>query len=415
MNLYIFNETRRGTVFGIGTYIQELTSALKSSNIRICVINLLSEKPQIEIEVIEGVKHWYFPVPISEFRTSDNQKQRELYFRNVVYLLQLYIKDKTNLVFHLNYHQNKNLVEELKKVFDCKIVSVAHFSDWSFFVFDNLHRLRSILGKDCLDSFSENIKKLFEEEKIYYEIVDHIICLSDYMREIFCKDYGMALEKISVVHNGLNDVADTFTNKKYSLERWHIQSEEKIILFAGRIDEIKGVIFLIKAFRKILETFTNCRLLIAGSGDYDKIFQVTKDICTKVTFTGLLEKKELYELYKIADVGVVPSLFEPFGYVPVEMMMHELPIVATATSGLNEVVDESCGLKIPLIVSSDNVEIDTSLLAEKIVYLLQNPKEAKRLGKNGRKRYLEKYSSEVFGKNMIAFYKSLLQEDANNK
>ena len=47
---------------------------------------------------------------------------------------------------------------------------------------------------------------------------------------------------------------------------------------------------------------------------------------------------------------------------------------------------------------------------QKIVYLLQNPKEAKRLGKNGRKRYLEKYSSEVFGKNMIAFYKSLFQE-----
>ena len=68
-------------------------------------------------------------------------------------------------------------------------------------------------------------------------------------------------------------------------------------------------------------------------------------------------------------------------YVPVEMMMHELPIIATATSGLNEVVDESCALKIPLIVSSDSVEIDVSLLAEKILYLLQNPEEAKRLGK----------------------------------
>ena len=89
------------------------------------------------------------------------------------------------------------------------------------------------------------------------------------------------------------------------------------------------------------------------------------------------------------------------------MMMHELPIIATATSGLNEVVDESCALKIPLIVSSDSVEIDVSLLAEKILYLLQNPEEAKRLGKNGRKRYLEKYSSEVFRENMLTFYKSL--------
>ena len=57
------------------------------------------------------------------------------------------------------------------------------------------------------------------------------------------------------------------------------------------------------------------------------------------------------------------------------MMMHELPIVATATSGLNEVVDESCGLKVPLIVSPDSVEIDTSLLAQKIVYLYRTRKK----------------------------------------
>ena len=122
-------------------------------------------------------------------------------------------------------------------------------------------------------------------------------------------------------------------------------------------------------------------------------------IFSKITFTGFVDQNLAFELYRLADVGVVPSLFEPFGYVPVEMMMHELPIVATATSGLNEVVETNlCGLKVPLIVSPDSVEIDTSLLAQKIVYLLQNPKEAKRLGKNGRKRYLEKYSSEVFWK-----------------
>lgn len=67
----------------------------------------------------------------------------------------------------------------------------------------------------------------------------------------------------------------------------------------------------------------------------------------------------------MANVGVVPSLFEPFGYVPVEMMMHGLPVVATATSGLDEVVDDSCGLKVPLAVSADQVEIDADRLAER--------------------------------------------------
>ena len=96
----------------------------------------------------------------------------------------------------------------------------------------------------------------------------------------------------------------------------------------------------------------------------------------------------------MADVGVVPSLFEPFGYVPVEMMMHGLPIVATATSGLNEVVDESCGRKVPLSVSTDEVTIDTDLLAEQIVYLLRHPEEARRLGQNGRRRFQRRSGSQ---------------------
>lgn len=407
MNLYIFNETRRGGVFGVGTYIRELTFALKDSYIRICVVNLLSDKPQIQIEEIDGIRQWYFPEPIPDQRTLDIKEQRALYFRNVAYLLQLHIEDKQNLVFHLNYHQNEKLVEELKNAFDCKVISVAHFSDWGFAVFDNLSRLRNILTEEYLDSFGENVRKAVEEEKSHYSKVDHTICLSNYMQKIMCLDYGLDPIKVTVIPNGLSDKANLLNNKRSLRKKWHVQAKEKILLFAGRVDEVKGISYLIKAFREVLKIIPNARLIVAGNGKYDMCLQEGKDICTKITFTGLLERKDLYELYRIADVGVTPSLFEPFGYVPVEMMMHELPIVATATSGLNEVVDESCGLKIPLVVSPDSVEIDTELLAEKIIYLLQHPTEAARLGKNGRKRYLEKYSSQVFGRNMIAFYNSL--------
>lgn len=146
---------------------------------------------------------------------------------------------------------------------------------------------------------------------------------------------------------------------------------------------------------------------MAGSGDYDKCFQECKDICSKITFTGLLEKQDLHELYEMADIGVVPSLFEPFGYVAVEMMMHALPIVVTSTSGLNEVVDDTCGLKMPLIMLYDSVEIDVMLLSNKISYLLNHPIEAKQMGENGRKRFFDNYSSGVFCENMSRIYKSM--------
>ncbi|MDL2265270.1 TIGR04157 family glycosyltransferase [Parabacteroides sp. OttesenSCG-928-G07] len=436
MNLYIFNETRRGAVYGVGTYIRELTEALRNSDVHICVVNLLSDKPHIETEETDGIRQWYFPAPIPEQRTADSQEQRALYQRNVVYLLQLYIQDKKDLIFHLNFPQCGSLVEALKEAFDCKVVSVVHFSDWGFTVFDNLPRLRNILKEEHPDGFGENLQQSFKEEKSLYLKVDRIICMSNYMKEVLCLDYGLSAAKISVIPNGLEEKEEELKiengelNRRSALakiengelpgkealrEKWHIGIEERVLLFAGRIDEVKGVVYLVKIFREVLKEYPDCRLIIAGSGNYDLCLQEAKEIYTKITFTGLLEKQELFEIYKIADIGVVPSLFEPFGYVAVEMMMHGLPVVTTATSGLNEVVDDTCGLKIPITILSDSVEVDSSLFAEKVVYLLRHPMEAKQMGQNGRKRYLRNYSSKTFCDNMLQVYKSMCNNHEDGK
>lgn len=408
MNLYIFNETRRGAVYGVGTYIRELTNALKNKDINIYAVNLLSDKPQIQIDETDGIKQWYFPALIPEQQTIADKEQRSLYFHNVAYLLQLHIQDKKDLIFHLNFPQCESLIEALKEVFDCRIVSVIHFSDWGFTVFDNPKRLRNILNGEQPDSLSENVKKAVEEEKSYYSKTDHCICLSNYMHEILYRDYELDPKKITVIPNGLSDMTDTSATIKLLRQKWNIPLREKIIFFAGRMDEVKGLTYLLEAFKRVLTTYPQCRLVFAGSGDFNKYVQESQDICTKVTYAGLLDTPQLHEWYCLADVGVIPSLFEPFGFVAVEMMMHQLPIVATATSGLNEVLNDSCALKVPLMQYPDKVEIDTDLFAEKILYLLQHPKEARKLGKNGRKRYKEMYTSEIFGKKMMQFYQSII-------
>lgn len=407
MNLYIFNQTRRGSLFGVGTYIRELTTALKGHEINVCVVNLISDRPQIHIERIDGVDHWYFPLAIFDQRTIDHQEQWDLYYRNVVYLLKLHINDRKNLIFHLNFFESGKLAEELKDAFDCKLITVTHFFDWGFAIYDNPQRLCHILNEKHPDAFEEKLQRTFEVEKLYYSKMDHVICLSDYMKEFLCRDYGLDITKISLIPNGLSDVFDASTDIECLRKKWNLSFQEKIILFAGRIDEVKGVISLIKAFREVLKTNKDCRLIMAGSGDYDKCFQECKDICSKVTFTGLLNKEDLHELYQMADIGIVPSLFEPFGYVAVEMMMHKLPLVVTETSGLNEVVDDTCGLKIPLTIFPDCVEIDSKLLSEKIIYLLEHPTEAKLMGENGRRRYLYNYSSKIFCDNMLRIYKMI--------
>jgi glycosyltransferase len=307
----------------------------------------------------------------------------------------------------MNYNQSGKLAKALKNAFDCKIVAVVHYSNWGFAVYDNLPRLRSILNEEHPDSFGKNLKKSFEEERELYSTADRVVCLSNYMHQILCNDYRLDPDKISVIPNGLTDVSGTMVDRRSLRKKWNIPVREKIILYAGRMDAIKGLEYLLKAFREILQTYPKSRLVIAGDGAYSKYTGEARDICTRITYAGLLDRQELYEWYRLADIGVTPSLYEPFGYVAVEMMMHELPIVVTATSGLNEVIDDACGLKVPLTEHPERVEIETSLLAQKILYLLQHPAEARQMGRNGRKRFLRHYSRDVFRRNMLNLYESL--------
>jgi len=410
MNLYLFNDTDSAAIYGIGAYLIELTDALKNSDIKIHVVHLRSNRPKFEIEQTNQVENWFIPAIRNESSSLDAIQEVEEYFKNVVFLLRMHIKDTNDLIFQFNYHQCQVLAKELKAVFDCKTVAVVHYFKWTLDLHGNLHRLNSIKAKSENErtSFEHLMYLAYEYEKALFEEVDRVIAFSQTMQYILVQAYQIETNKISVIPNGLHDSGSApITDRECLRNKWRITEKESIILFAGRLQSVKGLNFLISAFCKVLGQFPDCRLMIAGNGNFDIYMQEAKDICTKITFTGLLGKKELKELYQIADIGVVPSLFETFGYVAVEMMMHELPIVVTATSGLNELVDDTCGLKVPVIEHPNKVEVDIDILTEKILYLLQHPKDARRLGKNGRERFLNLYSSDVFRRNMLDFYTSL--------
>jgi glycosyltransferase involved in cell wall biosynthesis len=164
----------------------------------------------------------------------------------------------------------------------------------------------------------------------------------------------------------------------------------------------------LQAFKIVLDKQEECHLIIAGSGSFDLYMKECEDIWMNVTWTGLIDKAKLYDLYSIADVGLMPSLHEQCSYVAIEMMMHGVPLIASTSTGLCEMVEDGVtGLHIPVIEHSDRVEIDIPLLAEKMLYLLKHPEERKRMGANARKRYEQLYTTEVMRKNMLNFYTTL--------
>ena len=405
INLYIFIEPGRAAVYGIGTYIRELTEALRGANVNVCAIHLHSETPDKEPETADNIRHYYIPSPIHQNTVLNRNRQNGLYFRNVVYLLQLQMTNTDQLVFHLNSNYNTQLTEELKKAFDCKVVVTVHYLNWCFSLFGNRTRFRRILAPEVTDD-EKAIEVSYRDEKELFTKVDHIICLSENTRDILQDDYQINQNKISIIYNGLAD-SESVIEKLTVRQKYHIP-DIPVILFTGRLDDIKGLKYAIQAFRIVLSAYPDCHFIIAGNGSFDACMKECEDIWIHVTWTGLLDRKKLFDLYSIADIGIMPSFHEQCSYVAIEMMMHGIPLIASTTTGLCEMVEDGLtGLHIPVEEHPDRAEIDVSLLSEKMLYLLQHPEERKRMGANARRRYEQVYSSELMYEKMINFYTSL--------
>ena len=185
-----------------------------------------------------------------------------------------------------------------------------------------------------------------------------------------------------------------------------VDRQEKIIVYAGRLDEIKGVQCLLQALTILKNKGMKFHLFLAGKGNYAATIDFTQGLYTNITFTGFLDREKLYQLYSIADIGVFPSLYEEFGYVALEMMMHRLPVVAYRTSGPAEIIEDGqTGLLAEL--SFDDHERSIKSLAEKIEYLFVNTEECRRMGNAGRERYLKNFSMTTFMEKMSNLYSSL--------
>ena len=100
---------------------------------------------------------------------------------------------------------------------------------------------------------------------------------------------------------------------------------------------------------RVIEEVPNTRFLVAGSGTHEaELHKQAKDLglMEHGTFLGWIGDDVLHSLYRIADLTVVPSIYEPFGLVALEAMASECPCIAADTGGLREVVPlEGAGLR----------------------------------------------------------------------
>jgi D-inositol-3-phosphate glycosyltransferase len=121
-------------------------------------------------------------------------------------------------------------------------------------------------------------------------------------------------------------------------------TDEKILLFVGRVDPLKGIDQLLKAM-PLMKNHDGLRLIIIGGderseAEVEKLQKLSEElhIQDSVTFQGLIKQDQLPYFYSAADVCVVPSYYESFGLVPLESLACGTPLVATDVGDLKNII-----------------------------------------------------------------------------
>ena len=173
-------------------------------------------------------------------------------------------------------------------------------------------------------------------------------------------------------------------------EKYDFSKDDQILIFAGRIDYAKGIEYLVKAFILLVSLYPKLRLIIVGEGNFRSLFSQLNIVWSKVTCTGFVDKQTLYELFSISDVGVLPSLYEEFGLVALEMMMMKLPIIAGKTTGFSElIIDGQSGRLVAL--NNNEYTKSTLILKKYIKELIEDDFRRVEFVNTGRALFLKKY------------------------
>jgi len=213
------------------------------------------------------------------------------------------------------------------------------------------------------DRSGEHVNQMiYDIEREGMERADKVIAVSHFTRNIIISRYGISGEKVEVVYNGV----ERNGKDNWSLSETGIEKDEKIVLFLGRITMQKGPEYFLHAAKKVLDVVDNVKFVMAGSGDLiHRAVEMAAElgIGQKVLFTGFLRGEDVRNIYKMADLYVMPSVSEPFGIAPLEALDNDVPVIISKQSGVSEVLMHA--LKVDFW--------DVNEIANKIVAVLKYP------------------------------------------
>jgi glycogen(starch) synthase len=237
-----------------------------------------------------------------------------------------------------------------------------------------------------------------------------VIACSDYMADEIADYFQCPYDKIDVIPNGVDTTRfDLLAGEDFThFRNMYALPSEQIIFSVGRVVFEKGLHLLVRALPIVLAQQPSAKIVIAGKGPELEALRSLAwelDVGEKVLFTGFISDEDRDRLFKIADVAVFPSLYEPFGIVALEAMAAQCPVVVAEIGGLKDVVQHA---ETGITVYPD----DPGSLAWGVLHTLQHPKWAAARVKNAYRVVREEYNWEHIARMTADVYRRIIAERA---
>ncbi len=178
---------------------------------------------------------------------------------------------------------------------------------------------------------------------------ERVITCSAYMREHVSDIYGLDEGRVAVIPNGIDPSELVPVDDLDTLRSSFATPDQKLVLLVGRLVYEKGFQLALEALPGLIERVGDVRFIIAGSGTAETELREQANalgLDEHGTFLGWIGDDVLHSLYRISDLCVIPSIYEPFGLVALEAMASGCPCLVADTGGLREVVpNEDVGLR----------------------------------------------------------------------
>lgn len=320
--------------YGINTFLNDLIPFIVQIN-RFSVYLVKYYEPTVEEFTVNTLSDNYTEIAIpSPLYYIKSHKNDQRYANRVVDLLTEFFSN-TDIIVHANHFNDHDICKVLRERFaKLSIINSIHSMILENAFNGNKVRMANYVQET---KYALNIS-FVNKEAALVQMSDYVVSVSNYHKNVLEQYYGVNKDKVQVIPRGLNigsDFGEVIRNKESLRKDLYFDADDKVILYVGRINSSKGLKSLIGSLRILLKDHPRFRLVIVGSGDIESIFPYCVDIWSKISFTGFLSKTDLAKFFQLADVGVLPAVYENDSLISKEMILNRLPLIVSNCDGFS--------------------------------------------------------------------------------